>query len=72
MKASEFDFQAASAALKEKLEREHPGEKIFYDGDDDPIHQASAHFQREMEAELAAVTPVQREQAARVLIPVEY
>lgn len=48
------------------------GEKIFYDGDDDPIHQASAHFQREMEAELAAVTPVQREQAARVLIPVEY
>lgn len=62
---NKFDFGAAFAQHKENMDREFPSEKVFYDGDDDPIHQASAHFQREMEAELAAMTPAQREQAAR-------
>jgi hypothetical protein len=52
--------------FKQQLEREHPGEKVFYDGPEDPIHRWSAQAQKEREEELAAMTPEQRSQAAEL------
>jgi hypothetical protein len=54
-----IDWDAYDAAVA-KLERDHPGVK-FFDGVECPLHKWAGEVAAQIEAELAAMTPEQRE-----------